>query len=182
MPALTDFAGLYALATAGGSQAAAQAASIIANQERYESVAIVANAPWWWVGCVHWMEASGSFRCHLHNGDPLNARTVQVPAGRPLGGDPPFTWEDSATDALSMRNFTPDTDWSIDGALNQAERYNGEGYHNRGIRSPYLWWGTSLQQTGRFTSDHGFDPNARSNEPGVAAMMKALEAAGLTLE
>jgi len=39
-----------------------------------------------------------SFKLHLHNGDPLTARTVNVPKGRPKTGQPPFAWGISAKD------------------------------------------------------------------------------------
>ena len=61
--------------------------------------------PWYVVGLIHTMESSGNFAAHLHNGDPLSARTTHVPAGRPKAGAPPFTWEESATDALTMQGF-----------------------------------------------------------------------------
>src|SRR5690349_17054127 len=63
------------------------------NQSRYQSVADSTRVPWYVIGVIHSMEAGLSFKCHLHNGDPLNARTIHVPAGRPAAGDPPFTWE-----------------------------------------------------------------------------------------
>src|SRR4051812_1398964 len=57
------------------------------------------NIPWYGVGLIHYMEASQNFNKHLHNGDSLSQRTTHVPAGRPLKGTPPFTWETSAIDA-----------------------------------------------------------------------------------
>ena len=73
---------------------------IAANQSRYTAVAGEVGIPWYVVATIHSMEASLDFTRHLHNGDPLTARTVQVPAGRPTTGAPPFTWEASASDAL----------------------------------------------------------------------------------
>ena len=40
------------------------------------------------------------FDQHLHNGDPLSGRTTHVPPGRPRPASPPFTWEQSAHDAI----------------------------------------------------------------------------------
>src|SRR5208337_1816485 len=77
-------------------------ARIVPNQGRYQSVAGPLGIPWYVVAVIHNMESSLNFNCHLHNGDPLTARTVQVPAGRPPNGQPPFTWEQSATDALTL--------------------------------------------------------------------------------
>jgi lysozyme family protein len=58
--------------------------------------------PWELIAALHEREAGGSFKGHLHNGDPLTGRTYHVPAGRPAKGSPPFTWEASAIDALTM--------------------------------------------------------------------------------
>ncbi len=87
------------------------------------------------------MEASQNFTRHLHNGDPLTARTRQVPAGRPRTGNPPFTWEASATDALTLDGFNSWTDWTVAGALFKLERFNGSGYrlYHPQVKSPYLW-------------------------------------------
>src|SRR5688572_29442538 len=74
---------------------------LIARKERYRTAGDELGTPWFFVAVIHNMEASLDFDTHLHNGDPLTARTVQVPAGRPKSGMPPFTWEESASDALS---------------------------------------------------------------------------------
>src|SRR2546426_3780207 len=68
------------------------------NRERYDGVGAPLGIPWYFVGVIHGMEASFDFTRHLHNGDPLTARTVQEPPNRPASGQPPFTWEESATD------------------------------------------------------------------------------------
>lgn len=83
---------------------------LIGNATRYQSVAEQLGIPWFFIAAIHNMEASQNFKAHLHNGDPLTARTVQVPAGRPKKGNPPFSWEDSAADALMMRGLSMKTD------------------------------------------------------------------------
>src|SRR5436190_22259234 len=122
------------------------ASKLMTNKPRYDAVADEIGVPWFFVGAVHNMESSLNFMCHLHNGDPLTARTVQVPAGRPKTGEPPFTWEDSAEDALSMKSLSAQTDWSLAGTLYQLERYNGWGYrlYHPHVLSPYLWSGSNL--------------------------------------
>ena len=72
---------------------------IIDNRDRYLAVAQRTGVPWFWIGIVHNMEASLDFTKHLHNGDPLTRRTVQVPKGRPeaspaAGPRRPYTWEE----------------------------------------------------------------------------------------
>ena len=66
----------------------------------YELVQSAIGVPWTLVGVIHAMECGFNFSCHLHNGDPLTARDVHVPKGRPAGTAPPFTWLQSAVDAL----------------------------------------------------------------------------------
>src|SRR5260221_197971 len=77
-------------------QADAIAHKLASNQARYGTVAGSVGAPWWWVAIIHQMEADANFTKHLHNGNPLSARTTHVPRGRPKTSKPPFAWEDSA--------------------------------------------------------------------------------------
>ena len=76
------------------------AAKILSGRDRYEAVSLKTGVPWHVIGLIHLMEAGARFDRHLHNGDALTRRTVQVPKGRPATGDGPFTWEESAIDAL----------------------------------------------------------------------------------
>ena len=112
---------------------------MVTNKHRYQTVSGKVNIPWYFIAIVHCMEGSLSFNKNLHNGDPLTARTVQVPKGRPTEGNPPFDWENSALDALTYEGFTNWSDWTISGMLYCFERYNGFGYRKYGINSPYLW-------------------------------------------
>ena len=66
---------------------------IRANEQRYRDAAEPLGIPWQFVAAIHSMEASLDFTKHLHNGDSLRKRTVQVPKGRPVDGTPPFTWK-----------------------------------------------------------------------------------------
>ena len=90
---------------------------IESGKARYQQVAGQSGIPWGFVAAIHNMESSLNFTRHLHNGDPLTKRTVQVPAGRPISGSPPFTWEESAIDALTLKKLGPKTDWSLSGTL-----------------------------------------------------------------
>jgi len=183
MPAVSDYAALYAIAKLddASTEAPYVASTIISHKADYDVVAKATGAPWWWIGCIHMREASGNFRCHLHNGDPLTARTVHVPAGRPLVGTPPFTWVQSAIDALHMEGITPGQTWDLVDTLSRTEAYNGFGYRHCNIRSPYLWAGTNLQQPGKFVADGKLDLTVTDKQLGVAGMMLALEAKGIDL-
>ena len=132
------------------------------------------GVPWWVVGVLHMMETSGSFRLHLHNGDPLTARTVHVPAGRPLVGNPPFSWHDSAADALIVEGLGAWHDWSVAGTLYRLEMWNGWGYRRAGvgIPTPYLWAGCQHYTKGKFVADGKFDSEAVSKQIGAAVLLK----------
>lgn len=163
---------------------------INAGKGRYEGVAAtLANGiPWWFIGITHYMEAglygSKNFSYHLHCGDPLTGRTFHVPKGRPKanpggGNTPPsgvnpYTWEESALDALSFMGYDKIKDWSMENCLVLFEKFNGMGYKKRGIPSPYLWSFTQHYTKGKFVADGKFDPNAVSLQPGTAAIMKGL--------
>ncbi len=154
----------------------ALATRIRANRTRYQVVARRASVSWVFVGLIHAMEAGLRFDRHLHNGDPLSARTVHVPAGRPLSGTPPFTWEDSAADALNLRRIAPDTDWSAPGLAYQLEAYNGFGYRLRhpDVLSPYLWSFTPHYRAGKYVADGAFSAEAVSQQAGAMALLLAL--------
>jgi lysozyme family protein len=132
--------------------------------------------PWMFIGVIHGMECGFNFAGHLHNGDPLQARTVHVPAGRPTAGSPPFTWRQSAVDALTMKRFHEVGDWSIPHMLYLLEKYNGFGYRMRREPSPYLWSFSNLYEKGKFVQDGRYDSEAVSKQCGAALMLKAVAA------
>lgn len=144
----------------------------------YERVAgDLGGIPWAFIGIIHGMECGFNFNGHLHNGDPLAARTVQVPAGRPVAGAPPFTWAQSARDAMVYKGFHEVTDWSVPHVLYLLERYNGFGYRMRSLPTPYLWSFSNLYKKGKFVRDGRYDPEAVSKQCGAALMLKAVLAA-----
>jgi lysozyme family protein len=153
---------------------------LAASRRRYEKVAKALRMPWYVVAVIHSLEAGGDFTRHLHNGDPLRARTTHVPAGRPKSGAPPFTWEASAIDALTYRGFGKWTDWSIPGTLYKLEGYNGWGYrdHHPKVRSPYLWSFSNHYTRGKYVADGSFSPTAISQQCGAAVLLRRLQTGG----
>ncbi len=131
---------------------------------------------WMFIGVIHGMECGFNFAGHLHNGDPLLTRTVHVPAGRPMAGSPPFTWRQSAVDALTLKGFHEVGDWSIPRMLYLLEKYNGFGYRMRRVPTPYLWSFSNLYEKGKFVQDGRYDPEAVSKQCGAALMLKAVAA------
>ena len=157
---------------------------IVRHRARYEAVAARAGVPWVVIGILHHMEAGGDFSCHLHNGDPLTHRTRQRPAGRPPAPlVPPFTWQDSALDALRYDGLTLHQEpWTPSSVAFFAEKFNGFGPRARGHRSAYLWSWTSHEQPGKYVADGIWDPDARSEQPGAMALLHALIELGYGLD
>jgi lysozyme family protein len=153
------------------------AGKILPLKARYEGVSEQCGVPWYVIGLIDIMEAGGGCDAHLHNGDPLKGRTIHVPAGRPPApAEPPFTWEQSALDALKFEGFDKIKDWSLSGVAGALEHYNGMGYHLKGMPSPYLWSFSNQYKSGKFVADHVFDPNAVSEQAGAMPILKALMA------
>ena len=111
--------------------------------------------PWHVLGVLHMMERGCSLKHHLHNGDPLTARTVHVPAGRPIAGAPPFSWLASAEDAVMSQGLHLWADWSLSGTLYRIELWNGLGYlkYHPTDPSDYLWAGSNIDTKGKYASD-----------------------------
>jgi len=154
------------------------AVKIGARRDRYQTVAGRLRIPWYAIGLIHAMECSLNFDQHLHNGDPLSARTVHVPAGRPSKGNPPFTWEASAEDALSFDGFAAWKDWSVAGLLYKLEAYNGWGYRSQHPETltPYLWSFSNHYGKGKYVADGTWSPTAVSQQVGAAVLLKRLAA------
>lgn len=179
------FAGArFADATAEG-QVRQNAERCLRFKPRYEAVGGPLGIPWWFIAGIHMLESSFNFETHLHNGDPLSAKTFRVPAGRPAVWNPPNDWESSARDALRGHQLDGQADWSLPRALYRWEAYNGFGYRPQRVASPYLWSFSSIYRGGKYVADGVFDRNARSQQCGAASMLKRLHLDGhvaLTLD
>lgn len=154
----------------------ATARKIISGREKYSAVERVTGVPWWIVGTIHAMECGLKWDRHLHNGDPLTARTRLVPAGRPKSGKPPYTWHESACDALLMKGFDKVPVWDMPRVCYELERYNGWGYRNfhPETLSPYLWSGTTHYTRGKYVADHVWSATAVSGQSGALALIKRI--------
>jgi lysozyme family protein len=147
---------------------------------RYEAVANAICVPWYFIGIVHALEASLNFEGHLHNGDPLSERTVQVPAGRPKVWQPPGDWEASARDALEYEGFTNQTDWSLAHTLFRYEAYNGfRSRELHDINTPYLWSFSNHYDGGKFVADGVWSDDAVSKQCGAGVLLRELVTKGV---
>ena len=150
--------------------------TMISNLARYQRVADVIEMPWFVIAVIHLMESSLQFDRHLHNGDPLTERTTHVPSGRPLTGSPPFTWEESAMDALRLQRMDRWSDWSVPGTLYKLEGYNGWGYRkwHPEVLSPYLWSYSNHYTRGKYVADGTFSNTAVSRQMGAAVVLRRM--------
>lgn len=156
--------------------------TILSGEKRYLEVEKATKVPAMVLGCLHWKEASCSFKGVLHNGEHIigtGQKTKLVPKGR----GPFSTWEEAAVDAIELN---PNR-WSklasgsrdIGEILYACERFNGTGYISGSGRletSPYLWACSNINDGfGKYTSDGHFDPNATTQKTvGIAPILKEL--------
>lgn len=149
-------------------------AQIRKSKKHYQAVEKLTGVPWPVVAAIHWAERRGDFGGHFHNGDSLTACTVHIPKGRPKEGTPPFTWEQSAADAIRLRGLDKVSTWTIEEALYQIENYNGMGYrmHHPDVLSPYLWAGTNNYKKGGYRSDGQWSDDVLTDSIGAAAILK----------
>jgi lysozyme family protein len=162
--------------------------------DQYQAVSAATGTPWFVIALLHNMECGGRFDCHLHNGDSLLRKTVNVPENRPVTGEPPFSWFESAVDAITYEGFPQWSDWSLPGVLFKMELYNGLGSRAHGVHTPYLWsrgfedldhdgkrsdGEPFVYVGGKYVKDRVWDPKAQSGQIGAAVILKQLVRDGI---
>ncbi len=158
-------------------------AKILAGRPAYAAVEAATSVPWPVVATFHNLEAGLDFTAHLHNGDPLTGRTVQVPKGRPVAGSPPFAWQASAIDALTFKGLAANRNWTVQGTAYALESYNGWGYrrYHPEVKSPYLWGFSSHYAGGKYARDGRWDQALVSGQCGGMVLLKRLQEKGLAV-
>lgn len=172
----SDFFNCLEINPAHLNEVTAIARRIVDNRLRYVEVSAATSVHWALIGILHAMECSRfpDFSQHLHNGDPLTARTRQVPKGRPLEGKPPFSWSASATDAVRVDNLPELAPWTVERFAYAFERYNGWGTRARGVNTPYLWSYSQHYTAGKYVRDGKWSATAVSDQPGAMVILKRL--------
>jgi len=56
-----------------------------------------------------------------------------------------------------------------------AESYNGLGYYNKGLVSPYVYSGTNVYTKGKYVVDGKFSSSTIDGQPGVYLLINSLE-------
>lgn len=160
------------------SVANSKADIIIKGRKVYESLQVKTGVPWYVIGLIHLRESDCDFNTHLHNGDPLSARTVHEPKSWPKTGKAPFTFEYSAVDALTMpgKELHKIKDWSIERIAYTFEQFNGFGYRARGVASPYLWASSNQYVSGKYIFDgpKGWRPGVVDKQLGAMVVLKCV--------
>ncbi len=145
------------------------------SKERYQDIFKETCIPWYFVAGIHALEATFNFNKHLHNGDSLRSKTWRVPKNRIPGKSPPYTWVQSAIDALAMKKYDKETSWTLPEILYRWERYNGvRSRMEHNINTPYLWSFSQHYTKGKFVRDGVWDPSAVSKQAGAAVLLRRL--------
>lgn len=145
------------------------------NKKKYKNISKRTKLPPQLIAAIHYRESSCNFKTYLHNGDPLGKPTIHVPKGIYFEK---FT--DAAVDALKEKNkFRKKYKLKADSKdmaamLSFAEVYNGLGYFNKGVVSPYIYSGTNLYKKGKFVSDGSYNASVTDKQPGVYILIKKI--------
>jgi len=151
--------------------ASAVAKRILSGRARYQTASTMTGVPWWFIGILHYRESNCDFETYLGNGQSLHEQTTTVPKGR----GPFRTFEDGCLDAMRYEHLDKITDWHVGAALFQMEEFNGEGYRNHGLPSPYVWGGSNQYSVGKYVADGVFSPTAVDTQLGGAVILRMLQ-------
>ncbi len=146
------------------------AAQLLAHKSIYQAIEAKTGVPWWLVAVLHLRESNANFGTYLGNGQTLKRRTTIVPKGR----GPFATFEDGAIDALKLDGLTDVKDWRLEKALFWTETFNGWGYSNKGLPSPYVFGGTNIQRPGKYVADGKWNGRVWDTQPGTAPLIATL--------
>lgn len=156
---------------------------LVAAKARYQAIAATTGVPWFVVAVIHERESSQNWNAQLGQGDPLGRVSTHVPKG--MGpyfnhpNDPPLHDAFYRAAVQALTDLPPyaarNKDWSTGGALTLLEQYNGLGYANKGLPSPYIWSGTDRYTKGKYVADGVFDANAVDSQLGCAGLIMAMQ-------
>lgn len=143
------------------------AQGLIINKARYVTIEKLTGVPEYMIAVLHLRESSANFNTYLGNGEPLNRVTRLIPKGR----GPFASFEKGAVDALNVDGLASVKDWRLEKTLYYCELFNGAGYNNRGLPSPYIWGGTNIQRPGKYIADGKWSSTAVDGQPGCAPIL-----------
>ncbi len=166
------------------AEATKAAHRLLTGIDNYSLVSQATNVAPQVIGCFHYREASFSFSTHLANGDPLwNSDGTPMPTVHDPRGLGPFdSWVSAAIGAIQNEGFEHGYHWDLVNALDNCEIWNGLGYREMGVPSPYVWAGTNHYVRGKYVADGVYDPNAVDDQLGCAAILKVLKSLNIGLQ
>lgn len=148
---------------------------IASHKDQYVQISKVTGVPWFMIGILHEREAGLNFASYLGDGEPLDHETHNAPKGR----GPFKDFFTGAVDALAHEGFDEIKDWSLGSILFHMEEFNGEGYHNHGLPSPYVWSWSNKYQSGKYDRDGHFVSTLVDAQIGGAIIMFSLLQLGI---
>lgn len=156
------------------------------NYSQYKAVSDNLAAKGYKIGpeqlaAMHWREGSGSMKKSIANGNSITSYVrkdgLDDPGSPSNSYAPTDDWVSHSTDVLEHKiqqkygskgkekDFTENTQF-----YDFAERFNGMGYRNKGVASPYVWSGTDQYSGGKYVGDGEYDPNYKDQQLGVALL------------
>lgn len=139
----------------------------------YDEVAEKTGIPIPFMATSFEREASSNFLRSPAQGDRWNAVSVNVPRGR----GPFANWVDAALDAYHINGLDAvgKENWTWALCCYYGEVFNGFGYRDyHHEHSPYVWGGSNIQESGKYTSDNRFNATVWDTQLGIIPMMKRM--------
>lgn len=147
-----------------------------AHWPTYKQIEAATGVPAQITAIIHERESGLKMDTYLGNGQKLNKRTTIVPKGRGPFAQPDAFFK-GALDAYKLQGMLG-LNWHDGSGLARVsylvEGFNGFGYRNRGVASPYLYAGTNLYAKGKYIADGKYDPNYVDTQLGAMAIFKRM--------
>lgn len=150
------------------------------HEGRYKEVSDQLGIPQIFIATSFERESSSDFRTSPAQGDPWNRVSIHVPRGR----GPFDSWKSSALDAYRLDHLdrVGKDNWTWPMFCFEGELFNGFGYRNHGIHTPYDWAGSNDYTRGKYTSDGNFDSGAVDQQLGIVPIARYMALVESTLD
>jgi len=146
------------------------------KQGKYAEVSDLLGIPQIFIATSFERESSSDFTRSPAQGDRWDRVSVNVPRGR----GPFASWKDAAIDAYKLDKLdrVGKGNWTWARFCYMGELFNGFGYRNKGVHTPYLWSGTNIYDNGnpvgKYTGDGKFTFGVKDAQLGTVAMACAM--------
>lgn len=145
------------------------------KEGKYKAVADQLGIPQIFIATSFDREASSNFNLSPAQGDPWNHVSVHVPKG--LG--PYDSWPSAAVDTYTREGLQKIglKNWTWARFCYEGELFNGFGYRNYGVNTPYDWAGTNDYIAGKYVADGAFDRGAVDQQLGIVPVARIMASA-----